>query len=473
MGRILSAFRYLKRLSIIGTGFTYSSTEEVSLEDRGPDITGMDNDATTGTGSQHPLESFTFNVFLMWCTGPDAFKFFRRLRNLKNINVSCLLDFSECTRKSRPWAFGRALKKYCPKIETIGSYGPVALWLFDLPILPSSKVSRFTALVPEHSPPDVLGLSTRQVRALMKDRLVERLWNQEREELLEGHDAEPFFPQLKSLILRHSYSFSAQDLISLGVQARFLTHVEIEYQIYGNSYALGMYDKDDPASIYTATVGSSESMLIEDRRLRKRRGISTQDIMLFLQLCSSLSYFSLTKFSIPFKGLVGVGNNKNNSNSISTATLKKEEAAVIQPWACEGTLETLKIGFELSETDPEEHRLVWKHLGRFKKLRSLAFVRTALCRGRSALIPSFSHGIEGLFAGGSLGKTLQEIRQLTTWWKVEDRRELVLWLARSFPRLMVLGLMYNQANMAVGEEVLQCSDIRVFIESLHSSNEWR
>ncbi|KAF9129584.1 hypothetical protein BGW39_004022 [Mortierella sp. 14UC] len=447
MDRILTAFPHLKRLSILGMMLKYSPTKGAGLKDRGLVAAQTDDDATTGTGAQHPLESFTFNTSLMRRTGPDAFTFFRRLGNLKKIHVSSQMDDASHVQLCRPWAFGRALKRYCPKIESIGSYRPVVLWLFDLSILPSNKVSHLAALVPEIATPDISGMSARQVQMLMINRVVKRLRDQELQELLVGKDVEPFFPQLKSLILGYRHSFSAQDLISLGVQARHLTHVEIDYQFYVD-YALGMYDKDDPAAATAVTVGSSEQMLIENRRLRKRRGIDTQDILLFLQLCPKLCHFSLTKISIPFKDLVDVGNKYNNS---TTTTSKKEEAPAIRPWACEGTLETLKIGFELSEKDPEAHRLVWSHLGRFKKLRSLTFVRTALPQNCSALIPSFSHGVECLFVGGSLGKTLQEIRQLTTWWKVQDRRELVLWLARSCPRLMVLGLVYNREYM-VGEQ---------------------
>ncbi|KAK3844583.1 MAG: hypothetical protein J3R72DRAFT_438336 [Linnemannia gamsii] len=407
MDRILTAFPSLKDLSIVGWRFNYSSTKGAGLEDWGLVTIGTDehDDTIAAPEVPHSLTSFTFNPLLMGRRGPDAFTFFRQLGNLRKICIGSQMDCDEYAKQSRPWAFGRALKRYCPKLEFIYTFGPVALWLFDLPILPSNKISHIEALVQEQTPPDVSGMTARRVQVLMKDRLEWRFRDQEQEELLEGEDVTPFFPQLKTLILGDDHSLSAQDLISLGVQARFLTRLEIESTFYSRGYASDMYDKDHPAAAlavgstinHTADPTATRTM-IEDRRLRKRRILDYRDVLLFLQLCPSLCHLSLKKVSIPFKYLVD--DSHNNKSGTATTTSKDEMTPVIRPWACEKTLETLNIGFEFSNKQPEQHRLVWKHLGRFKNLRSLTFVRSPFSRNCSALIPSFSHGLEGLLEGG-------------------------------------------------------------------------
>ncbi|KAG0273050.1 hypothetical protein BGZ95_011153 [Linnemannia exigua] len=484
MDRILTAFPHLKDLSITGWRIGYSPTRGAGRKDRDLFITSAheDDDTTTVPEVLHPLKSFTFNPLLMGNRGSDAFTFFRRLGNLKEICIRSEKGYDEYAKQSRPWAFGRALKRYCPKLEFIGTFGPVALWFFDLPILPPNKISHIAALVQEQIPPDVSGMSARQVQALMKDRLEWRFRDQEQDELLESNDVMALFPQLKTLIFGYGHALSAQDLISLGVQARFLTRLEIEYMCSGCNYASDMYDKDHPAAavavgstIHPAADPTGTSRMIEDRRLRKRRVLDYRDVLLFLQLCPTLRHFSLTGVCIPFKYFVDVSN--SNNSRTATTTANDEETPVIRPWACEGTLETLQIGFEFPDRQPEQHRLVWKHLGRFKNLRSLTFVRLPFSRNSSALIPSFSHGLEGLLEGRGPAGTLQEIRWLPEWWKIKNRRELVLWLARSFPRLGVLGLMFNRTYVEgetgaphiaflEDEEVKQCSILSVFVESL-------
>ncbi|KAF9118954.1 hypothetical protein BG015_006464, partial [Linnemannia schmuckeri] len=143
--------------------------------------------------------------------------------------------YSHCAERTRPWAFGRALKQFCPKLESINVSGSVVLWLFDLPILPSDQIPHLTGLASEALPSNSSDMSVNMTQKAQKeaeDRLKQRLQEQEVGELLEGRTAEPFFPQLKTLILGADHSLSMQDLISLRVQARFLTNVEIDHQIY-------------------------------------------------------------------------------------------------------------------------------------------------------------------------------------------------------------------------------------------------
>ncbi|KAF8949203.1 hypothetical protein BGZ47_008982 [Haplosporangium gracile] len=104
--------------------------------------------------------------------------------------------------------------------------------------------------------------------------------------------------------------------------------------------------------------------LVENRRLRKRRQIENRDLMPFLRIRSSLRRFALKNFCVPFELLVD--DSSRSQGSLSDDNNGKQ---IILPWACEKTLEFLKIGFNIATDQPENHKLAWKHLGRFKKLR--------------------------------------------------------------------------------------------------------
>ncbi|KAG0376704.1 hypothetical protein BGX24_007351 [Mortierella sp. AD032] len=470
--RILDSFPNLKALTIKGWMHEYfpatAAAEPEGLRNHDDNI-NSDTDEGTEPTTPYPLESFTFDQQFMGRTGPNAFTIFRRLSNLKKIWLQSLISEYICSQESRPWAFGRALKEYCPKIESIETQGPVAVWLFDLPILPPlSSSSSLSSEPPQYAPTTTLSETgvTPQLR--------QRLQEQEQEELLGGQNAAPFFPQLKKLVFRIDHTFSYQDLISLGVQAQFLTHLEF-HQLSRRSLIFEMYERDAPfatASVPTS-IADGKSMdyaYTEAKRLRKRHPFNLRDLMLFLQLCSSLRYFSLS------------GNGSNISiHDIFELTPDSEETTgraqpFIRPWACEATLETLRIGLDLEDTrvlyQPKEcHALVWKHLGRLCKLRSLSLFL-------STLIPSFSYGVEGLLGGGCVGAMLQEIRHLPGWRQVEDRCEMVLWFAKSCPRLMVLGLVrmkgfveeekdekgMKYTAFMEDEDVKQCSIHRIFVE---------
>jgi hypothetical protein len=430
-------------------------TTTLAEEDRGNFIHAK---TQAGSGDQYRLESFTFYPSLMGRNGRDASLFFKRLGNLKRIVVLPRIWSYGVNELCRPWDLGRALKEFCPKLESIEAEGALTLWLFDLPILPHDKLAHLTALVEGHSLQDVEGMSDAQVQ---ENRLRQRLQDQEVGELLEGKGADPFFPQLKRLILGQKYYLSAQDLISLGVQAQFLTDLEI--QISPDHYEYWqMYDPDTTTSDLPSAV-TNQSQIVDMRRLGTRRRFTSRDLMLFLQLCSSLVRFSMTNQSISFEDLLDDNNDK----------------AVIRPWACEGTLGSLTIGFDLPTNQPEDHRLVWNHLGRFKKLRSLTFLHTlpSSKKGRSGLIPSSGYGVGGLLAegGGGMSEKLEEIGCLSSWWKVNDRRQMVLWFAESFPRLRVLGLEFHQGyvkgakqarytGFLKDKEVKSCSISRIFFK---------
>ncbi|KAG9066582.1 hypothetical protein KI688_012490 [Linnemannia hyalina] len=469
LDRILTRFPRLKHLGIIGTMVEYAPPRAARHE-------GQD-ESTTGHCC---LESFTFNPALMWREGPDAFSLFRRLGDLRKLSIISNKRYGECARRTQPWAFGRALKQFCSKVESIQVEGAAVLWLFDLPILPYYEVPFLAELVSEALPSSPSDLTVGMVQAQRGagDRLRQRLQEQEVSELLEGRTAVPFFPQLKTLILGTSHSLSMQDLISLGVQARFLTHVEIKHQAYGYEGVWDMYDTDAataasasvPESTTHASLAANNNWQFEDRRLWKRRHIGNLDVILFLQLCSSLRYFSITRRTIPLLDLTA-GDLTSPVNSETSATIpRKAMTPTIHRWACEETLQTLKLGLSVHPSRSKEyHAMVWNHFGRLQNLRSLSFPM-------SSLVPSPAYGLEGLLTGGGrLSETLTEVRSLPSWWEVEDLRGMVLWFAKSFPNLVVLGLMHYREQVEGGkvenfigflddEDVKRCSIHRIFVE---------
>ncbi|KAG0316989.1 hypothetical protein BGZ97_006072 [Linnemannia gamsii] len=500
MDKVLTVFPQLKHLGITGKMLEFAPT--TARHDGGYnlilDVNEEEADRTTRHGvlEHHHLGSFRFNPIMMRRSAAELFLCFRRLTDLTKISIESKIFNFDNADKSRPWAIGRALKQFCPRLETINISSPVVFWLFDLAIVPPDKDHHLTALVPDVSLGAVPDAQT-------KKRLRRRLQDQEVDELLEGRSASPFFPQLRRLILEQGHSLSAQDLISLGVQARFLTHLEINYQPTFHAHVWEIYDRDAAASASaTATTRQRSTwsdVLVEDRRLRKRRQIENRDVMLFLQVCSSLRHFALTKFCIPFEHLLvadddiikqrslGVVDDQGEDEAGTTEPSRHDDKAApfIQPWACEKTLESLIIGFDIATNRPEDHRLVWTHLGRFKKLRSLTFVRDLYLssNSRSTLIPSLAFGVEGVLAteGGGKGMsvTLAEIRSLPSWWTEESPGEMVLWFARSFPKLRVLGLMRYREEVEGGkegdfsdfledEDVKLCSIGHVFFEPQYS-----
>ncbi|KAF9130229.1 hypothetical protein BGW39_003323 [Mortierella sp. 14UC] len=459
--RILESLPYLKEMSIGGWMHDYASAEEsmakrARIKEYAHQAASSDTTTATGSMPQYRLETFTFDQRLVCRTGPDAFAVFKRLGNLKRICILSLMSEYNCSQRSRPWALGRALRDHCPRLEAVETEGSVALWLFDLPILPSSIALQ------EHA----AAVSIEETGVYLQQRR-QRLQELEQEELLRGQTAVPFFPQLRELVFGQEHTFSFQDLISLGIQARFLTTLKIRYEVPRRSLLWEMYERDAPFARASSTTGangdSMDDALIEAMRLRKRRPFIMRDLMLFLQHCSSLQHLSVSHGSFSFQDFT-------ESTGGEQGAEKAPQQLSIRPWACEATLETLDIGIQIDVSQPKEHHaLVWKHLGRLHKLRSLSLPF-------SILNPSFSYGIEGLVEGG-LAATVQEIRCLPGWWRVEveDRKALVLWFARSFPRLVVLGLEHKLAyvygedgveetQFLEDEEVKRCSILKVFIE---------
>ncbi|OAQ32737.1 hypothetical protein K457DRAFT_888217 [Linnemannia elongata AG-77] len=455
---ILEAYPCLKNLCLDGSVLRYTSRRRSEDSTVPSAFSANSTSASFTTGAakepeifdihqQHRLEAFTFGPNLLRREGADAFLFVKRLGNLKRIRVRSTTSYAECAPKSRPWDFGRALKAHCPKLESIDIDGPVVFWLFDLPILPYDQLPHITAMV-QQSPSYLLAIPAELAQLLKDKRLRLQLMDEEQEELLEGKTAVSFFPQLKKLIVDGDHSLSVQDLFSLGVQGRFLTHLEILRPATRHTEPWEVYDKDDknidsaPTPTLLSAVGPRAIRMVEQRRLQLRRSFDSRDVILFLQLCSSLRFLSVTGCSVTSESLVDSYIAALTSATGSSTGQGGVGTPFIRPWACEDTLETLKIGLDVPPDYPKEHHAtLWKYLGRFKKLRHLSLVPTL--KPRWVLIPTFDHGVEGLFPEGGMSETLEKLELVATWWEASVGKEMVLWLAKSCPKLKDLNLEYH------------------------------
>ncbi|KAH7052515.1 hypothetical protein BKA57DRAFT_455817 [Linnemannia elongata] len=491
--RILETFPHLKDLWIAGYKHQYkpagviedsdTSAPKTATTTTAATSTSVIVDSTSGSGKQYHLESFTFEpTTLLSRRGSDAFMFIRRLGNLKRIGVNALMPYFSHPQTGRPWELGRALQQHCPKLESIDIDGPVPLWFFDLPILPYHKIRHITRLATESLPLNLLeDLGELAQEANWAYRML-RLQEQELGELAEGKSAKPYFPQLKTLVLRGKHCLSAQDLILLGVHGTFLTRLEMVHWSVPDRFILNMYDTGAAAAAAAESsnpppLSGEMSAVVEERRRWKRRVFNYLHLLMFLQRRSSLRHFAISGDTIPFEHLIDKPivprtpdqhmYDDDYDEAAEASAEEKEESLIILPWACEERLETLRLGFQVSASDPREHELVWKHLGRFGNLCSLHL-------DRSNLFASLSCGLEGLLEGG-MSETLEEIRSLPGWWKTKDCRELVLWFSSSFPKLRVLGLAYDKWHVdgkrgktycafLEDEVVKKCSIRRVFIE---------
>ncbi|KAG0277013.1 hypothetical protein BGZ95_006679 [Linnemannia exigua] len=480
--RILDTYPHLKDLCLDGPICQY----EPIGRDKDSNHYYSSFASRSGPATLHRLEKFTFAPSMMSRRGTDAFTFLQRLGNLKRIRVRSGRSYSECAQGCRTWEFGQALKQHCPMVESVDIDGPAIFWIYGLPILPYDQTRHITSLA-DQTPAYMSLVPAELVQRMKEDRLRLQLLDQEQEELLEGKVAEPLFPQLKTLIFGQDHSLSFQDLFSLGVQAHYLTHLEINSLPTQSTEPWEVYDKDAPAAAATATMmhltpttNARTAILLENRRLQKRRPFTNGELIMFLQLCSGLRYLSLTGCGIPLETLV--------EGLITMASLSiSGRTSNVRPWACEGTLETLKICIDVLPSHPAEfHASAWEHLGRFKNLRSLTVTCSSTSMKRMFLIPTLKFGVEGLFQrqeGGGMNETLEELQLMSDWWEASEGREMVLWLAKSCPRLRKLDLVYNFRFCEYGlrrmekgghdafledEDVKQCSIRQINIQTIHN-----
>ncbi|KAF9091603.1 hypothetical protein BGX29_010871 [Mortierella sp. GBA35] len=458
---ILDALPLLKHLSIDGLGHSYvpqeaAATTTAVLSFRSPSDATKKPIKALPLPINYRLESFGFNpIHLTRSDGFTAFSFLERLGNLKTIQVimpKSTKSGQDRRELCRLGELSRALQLHCPKIERIETQGEATVWLFRLPT---------------HSAETRARLRTREARlaaiphtAAHADTVVYRGYldeaskQQEREDILIRQyqgvgewamgDAGPYFPQLTTLIMQDGFTLAAQDLLSLAAasSSSFLTHVELG-EPSNHAYMWDMHEDADPEA--TSITYSPYSILV-DRRIR--RPIEGRDVHLFLVHCKGLRYFSVgAGTKIQFEDLVDEFNvvdgveahiegcvvNEQLDMSLVKGLAFREDrrsttATAIRPWACEGTLETLKIAIEVSAMDQCGQELVWRQLGRLWRLKSLTLLGN--------MIPKLQFGIGAL---EGMKESLESVPSLSTEWEVDDR-ETMLWFARTFPRLREIGV---------------------------------
>lgn len=442
---ILDSLPRLKSLVIAGYGHHYADNAPSS---------SVSTTATTGTTTMqlHPLESFKFTPLLTKRSTANTLATFRRLGNLKSIFISAKYTYDPVIRQAKPGEFGQILQRCCPKIERVETNGSLALWLCRLPPSP---------------PPfeDIRSLSTSGTGTGAGTRELYEgpdviLRHQEREDFLTNYqEFTLFFPQLKALIAEGYQTVGAQDLHALTVsRSPFLTHLEIGN---GNgSYWSGAFEllQDTRPYLPSPSVEGIDQITVyppgpmaksEKRWMRWRRECSTLDYQRVLETCSALRVVSLP-YGIPFRHMV---DDSSDTDGVGLRMTRR--------WACEGTIETLHLGFVLSTARRDDHRLIWRHLGRLRKLRCLTLKH-------SNLIPSLDFGISELvgrdfsqhvndnhddapLTGEGEGErddqqrlrvqntTLEKIHSIGVAWGVDDRAT-TQWFARSFPNLQTAEL---------------------------------
>ncbi|KAK3834700.1 MAG: hypothetical protein JOS17DRAFT_737483 [Linnemannia elongata] len=437
---ILDALPRLKSLVIAGYEYYYA--------DNTPSSTSTTAMTGTTTMQFHPLESLKFTPLLMTRSVANTLATFRRLGNLKSIFISDIYPYySPVTQPAKLGEFSQILQRCCPKIERVESDGPVALWLCRLP--PTSPSCEKIRLLSDSGTGSGAG-------ARESDEDFDVIFAyKEREEILTNHqEITLFFPQLKTLISRGYQTLGAQDLLALAVsRSQFLTHIEIGPGYYWNGAFELLQDTRSylPSSpsvegIDQITVYPPGPMASSEKRwMRRRRMCSSLDYQLVLETCSALQVVSFP-CGIPFHHMV---DDPSDANGMRPRMTRK--------WACEETIETLNIGFVLSTALKDDHRLIWRHLGRLRKLRCLTLTH-------SNLIPSLDFGISELVGcefsqhdydshddvlltgeGDDQQRlreqntTLEKLHSLGVAWGVDDRAT-TQWFAKSFPNLQTAGL---------------------------------
>ncbi|KAF9312124.1 hypothetical protein BGZ91_006609, partial [Linnemannia elongata] len=255
-----------------------------------------------------------------------------RLPNLKNILIKYSYSGPLNSDEPRPGELGRVLEKYCPKLERIETDGAVPVWFFRLP--PLSPAIRIAMRKLEQEQAEQLA----QLRA-EESRLRGRMWStsvalraadvllqkqleqQEREELVfqahAGRIGQSYFRNLKRLEMP-AQRLSAQDLVCLGVQAQFLTHVTLQRQLHTSSQVWNLYETDpevvgqgEDAKITasSATVDNPEKLA----RMRRRSPIQSRDVLFFLEVCASLQHFSAALIAVYFDEMLEHDENDSDS----------------------------------------------------------------------------------------------------------------------------------------------------------------
>ncbi|KAF8974824.1 hypothetical protein BGZ46_009700 [Entomortierella lignicola] len=371
LDRILESLPNLKYLSMRGCDFESILPQSPALD---------------SNGAMYKLKRFAFEVDLL--SMPRSFlQLFRRLGNLTTIEV---YGYDQWLEKIDSKAIADILKESCKKVERILTSGLVPLYLYILP--PSVEV---TNLVLRGDTPS-------------GQRRIEELQRQQCEE------AEEIFPRLTTFISTLSCILSAEDLRCLSVQAEFLTIVDLSKPL---SDADDPYEEEDPTiDIYLQRNSGAQA----------RHIIRSLDIQLFLENCRHLRHFGAERRTINLIDMTPPDKSKSLPeachNSFSNGKLQVVREA--KPWACEGTLERLEIGFRVYSMTKIEHQIVFAQLGRCKRLKILRLTR-------SNLIPTLSYGVD-LLEG--LSDSLEQILSWSSSWVLDDKKT-IQWMLTKFKKL--------------------------------------
>ncbi|KAF9366210.1 hypothetical protein BGX34_005136 [Mortierella sp. NVP85] len=383
LGRILETMPQLIDLSILVNSYESLTPDSPLLEPNAP---------------LYRLRTFGFGVELITCPEP-MLRFFRRLGNLVSVKVHSGYIRPEYMSNRRSEAISQALSKFCPKLQKIERVGEVPFHLYSFP---SSLTTTETTEATETTETPPAPIFMPLVRYHTNDR-EEHLFI---EEQLRGQFEEAFeyFPNLTTVIITVSDTFSAEDLRCLAVRAKHLTHVDL-------------------AGSYRSAWRSTAPMLLRNGRHR----VTGLDVQVFLETCPRLKVFR-TFHSIHFKEILPPDAAILSNGTVLGLENGLEGSRFAKPWACEGTLEVLKVGFEMVSATPWHHRIVFAQLGRCRRLKSLAL-------SPSSLIPTLKHGMD-LLEG--LQETLEEV-PLWSSAIVFDDKETVLWVLDKFKKLTKMG----------------------------------
>ncbi|KAG0374766.1 hypothetical protein BGX24_009992 [Mortierella sp. AD032] len=464
--RILDAIPQLKHLDLRGEGHRYVDNDSSPSTTTTTTFCTRDVYEPKKEVRNHPLESLTCSPLMMLRPTPKILATFRRLGNLKNVNIHSYAQYvGPFTQRAQPGEFGQILQQYCPKIESIETNAYAVLWLFRLPQFSSAYEATLFSTNAGAAPEDLSDAENERLRMELQE--------QETMDILTLREETPFFPRLRSFTSVRRYAMGAQDILALAAHSsQFLTHLKLsDLDMRSNVYDL-YQDPSSPQSSSSTTAAAAEGIdqitiypsepmsQAGKKRLRLRRPANSLDYEMVLETCTSLKVVSLP--GIEFRHLIET---TTCYTSDDTRVMAGEDTRTTRRWACEETLESLTVGFVLSTSHRSDHRLIWRHLGRLRKLQSLELTR-------STLIPSLDFGIDelvGVVLQGDDGatavaeapaagegeetqyprqqqnrlreqnKALQKIHSLGTQWGVDDRKT-VEWFAKSFPNLSILGL---------------------------------
>ncbi|KAF9110399.1 hypothetical protein BGX27_006383 [Mortierella sp. AM989] len=334
-------------------------------------------------GAPYKLRKFYFDTKLLLM--PDSsLQLFRRLGNLTSIGLHAS-DFinGSYLQRFRLEAIAYVMSEFLGKIEQIETTGAMPLYLY---LLPQS-------------------LDRKGLRALGKTPLEQQLI--EEQQCQQCGEAKEIFPKLRSLTTRRPCFVSGEDLRCLGLRAQFLTHVDL-------SESSGYGGQGLPFDFhYQREVG-----------VQRRHGITSLDLQLFLESCRHIKSFSTARHVIHLHDMTPRDKRLSRIYYTPDADGKSRVIREAKPWACEGTLEKLSIGFLMLSASASDHRIVFGQLGRCRRLKTLKITK-------SNVIPKLEYGVD-LLEG--LSDSLEEVVSWSSSWVCDDK-ETVIWMLTKLKKL--------------------------------------